>query len=345
LYTSGTTGRSKGAMLTHGNLASNAVTLHRHWQFRPGDVLLHALPIFHVHGLFVALHCAFLNGSTVIFQSGFDVDAIIERLPEATVFMGVPTFYTRLLAEPRFRRELCANMRVFIAGSAPLTAETFTAFLARTGQAILERYGMSEAGMIASNPYDGERRPGTVGAPLPGVTLRIADQNGSAVPGGEVGSIEISGPNVFRGYWEKPEKTAAEFTDDGFFITGDLGFIDADGYLHIVGRSRDMVISGGYNVYPREVEAVLDELDGIQESAVIGVPHADYGEAVVAAVVAEASAQPELGEATMIARLKPLLASYKVPKRIVVMAELPRNAMGKVQKNLLRERLSSLFEG
>ena len=342
LYTSGTTGRSKGAMLSHENLASNAQALHRCWRFEDGDVLLHALPIFHVHGLFVALHCAFLNASTTIFLPRFDVDAILRRLPDASVFMGVPTFYTRLLAEPRVDAERAGGLRLFIAGSAPLLPDTFAAFRERTGHRILERYGMSEAGMIASNPYAGERRPGTVGQPLPGVELRVAGRGGEVLPAGEVGSVEVRGPNVFRGYWEMPDKTAEDFTADGFFVTGDLGRIDAEGYLQIVGRSKDMVISGGYNVYPSEVEAVLDEVDGIKESAVIGVPHADFGEAVVATVVAEPGAT--IDEAGMIAGLKPLLAAYKVPKRIVTVEALPRNAMGKVQKKLLREQLAALFQ-
>ena len=341
LYTSGTTGRSKGAMLTHGNLASNALTLHALWRFEPGDVLLHALPIFHVHGLFVALHCAMLNASRVIFQNGFDADAIVARLPDATVLMGVPTFYTRLLDHPGFSREICANMRLFISGSAPLLPETFARFEQVTGQRILERYGMSEAGMITSNPYDGQRIAGTVGFALPGVQLRVADEAGRALAPGEVGVLEITGPNVFAGYWQMPEKTASEFRDDGWFITGDLAVMDDEGRVSIVGRARDLVISGGFNVYPKEVETEIDALDGVRESAVIGVPHPDFGEAVVAVVVPEGDRVPD-AQAIRDA-LGGRLAKFKQPKRVAFRDELPRNTMGKVQKNILREELADSF--
>ena len=329
IYTSGTTGRSKGAMVTHGNLASNALTLHQFWRFRPGDVLLHALPLFHVHGLFVALHTALLNASRILLQSKFDAAQVLRALPRSTVFMGVPTMYVRLLAESGLTRELCSRMRLFVSGSAPLSVETFSAFRERTGHAILERYGMSEAGMITSNPYEGERRAGTVGQPLPGIDVRVA---------GDPGGIEIRGPNVFAGYWRMPEKTREEFTADDWFRTGDVGRFSGDGYLSIVGRAKDLVISGGYNVYPKEVELVLDELPEVEESAVIGVPHPDFGEAVTAVVVPKKGAT--LTEAAVIAHVKGRLAGFKVPKRVHLVAELPRNAMGKVQKNVLRSRYS-----
>ncbi|MBK6862729.1 MAG: malonyl-CoA synthase [Ideonella sp.] len=346
LYTSGTTGRSKGAMLSHGNLLSNALTLKDYWDWQPGDVLIHALPIFHVHGLFVASHGALLNGSRMIWFSKFDAKAVIARLPEATVFMGVPTLYVRLLGEPALTREACRHMRVFISGSAPLLIETFNAFRERTGHTILERYGMSETTMLTSNPCraaDGERRGGTVGKPLPGVGLRVRGDKGQPLPAGEIGAIEVSGPNVFKGYWRMPEKTADEFTTDLWFKTGDVGLVDADGYVTIVGRSKDLVISGGYNVYPAEIEGVLNELPGVAESAVVGVPHPDFGEAVVAVVVPRPGAALD-GDA-MIGQLKSRIANFKVPKRLFVVAELPRNAMGKVQKNLLREQHKGLFGG
>jgi malonyl-CoA/methylmalonyl-CoA synthetase len=330
LYTSGTTGRSKGAMITHGNLASNAETLVKLWGFHDGDVLLHALPIFHVHGLYVALNTSFLNASEMIWFDRFDAGAVIAALPRATLMMGVPTFYTRLLADPGFTRETSCNMRLFISGSAPLLAETHREFFARTGHAILERYGMTETGMIASNPYDGERIAGTVGFALPGVDVRIA---GSGV-------IEVKGPNVFRGYWRMPEKTAEDFTADGYFITGDVGTMDARGRLAIVGRAKDVIISGGFNIYPKEIEGELDAIDGVVESAVIGVPHADFGEAVVAVVTARKKLPPER---EMIAGLATRLARFKVPKRIHVVDELPRNAMGKVQKAELRRRYAGSF--
>ena len=345
LYTSGTTGRSKGAMLSHGNLLSNALTLKAYWDWQPGDVLIHALPIFHVHGLFVASHGALLNGSPTIWFSKFDPKAVVARLPEATVFMGVPTLYVRLLGEPGLTREACRHMRLFISGSAPLLIETFNAFRERTGHTILERYGMSETTMLTSNPCraeDGERRGGTVGRPLPGVGLRVHGDKGQPLPAGEIGAIEVSGPNVFKGYWRMPEKTADEFTTDLWFRTGDVGFVDADGYVTIVGRSKDLVISGGYNVYPAEVEGVINEMAGVAESAVVGVPHPDFGEAVVAVVVARPGAA--LDADAMIAALKQRIANFKVPKRVFVVAELPRNAMGKVQKNLLRDEHKGLFD-
>ena len=342
LYTSGTTGRSKGAMLSHGNLSSNAAALHRIWGFRAGDVLLHALPLFHVHGLFVASNTALLNGSKIILLPRFDPAEVIRRLPEASVFMGVPTFYTRLLAEPHFDRAACGNVRLFISGSAPLLEETFHAFRARSDHTILERYGMTEAGMITSNPLDGERRAGTVGFPLPDVQLRICQEDGGALPDGEIGVLEFKGPNLFKGYWRNPEKTAEEFRTDGFFISGDLARIGEDGYVQIVGRAKDLIISGGYNVYPKEIEQALDALEGVAESAVIGLPHPDFGEAVAAVVVPDAGAAPE--EAAVIARLKTELAGFKVPKRVFLTEALPRNAMGKVQKNQLREAYGATFE-
>ena len=344
LYTSGTTGRSKGAMLSHGNLLSNALTLKRYWGWTKGDVLIHALPIFHVHGLFVASHGALLNGSKMIWFGKFDPKAVVARLPEATVFMGVPTLYVRLLAEPSFTREACHGMRLFISGSAPLLIETFNAFRERSGHTILERYGMSETLMLTSNPYDpkdGERRGGTVGFPLPGVDLRVTDDRGQACAAGEIGGIEVRGPNVFHGYWRMPEKTKEEFTADGWFRTGDVGTIDERGYVSIVGRSKDLIITGGYNVYPAEVESTLNEMAGVAESAVIGVPHPDFGEGVVAVVVAKPGARPDAGD--LITALKAKIANFKVPKQLFVVDELPRNTMGKVQKNLLREQHKRLF--
>jgi len=342
LYTSGTTGRSKGAMLTHGNLLSNARALVETWRFGPGDVLLHALPIFHAHGLFVACNVMLLSGGSMIFLPKFDRDAVLAALPEATTMMGVPTFYTRLLAAPEFDRDRCAHMRLFTSGSAPLLAETHRAFEARTGHRILERYGMTETGMNTSNPYEGERRPGSVGPPLPGVELRVTDpESGAVLPQGEIGMIEVRGPNVFAGYWGLPEKTAEEMRDDGFFITGDLGRIDEDGYVHIVGREKDLIISGGYNVYPKEVEQVLDQQPGVAESAVVGVPHPDFGEAVLGVVVPEAGAALDAEATLRSAALQ--LATYKRPKRLVTLDELPRNTMGKVQKAQLRSRYGDLF--
>jgi len=346
LYTSGTTGRSKGAMLSHGNLLSNARVLKRYWGWRPGDVLIHALPIFHVHGLFVASHGALLNGSKMIWFSRFEPKAVIARLPEATVFMGVPTLYVRLLHEAALTRAACAHMRLFVSGSAPLLLETFDAFRDRSGHTLLERYGMSETVMLTSNPYDpkdGERRGGTVGFPLPGVGVRVIDDAGAPCPAGEIGNLQVRGPNVFKGYWRMPEKTAEEFTADGWFKTGDVGRIDAHGYVTIAGRSKDLIISGGYNVYPAEIEGTLNDLAGVAESAVIGVPHPDFGEAVVAVVVARAGSTPDA--AALIDELKSKIANFKVPKRVFVVTELPRNTMGKVQKNLLREQHQGLFAG
>ena len=331
IYTSGTTGRSKGAMVTHGNLTSNAQVLCDAWRIASSDTLIHALPIFHIHGLFVALNTILLSGAKLIFQRKFDATAVLAALPHASMLMGVPTFYTRLLAEPGFTREACKTMRLFVSGSAPLLLDTFNEFRARTGHTILERYGMSEAGMICSNPFEGERRGGTVGRPLPGVALRI--------DGGDTGGIEIQGANVFSGYWRMPEKTQEEFTADGYFKTGDIGSIDKDGYVSIVGRAKDLIISGGFNVYPKEIELVIDAMPGIAESAVIGLPHADFGEAVTAVIVRSIDGAT-LSEADVIARVKIELANFKVPKRVHFVDELPRNTMGKVQKNILRERFS-----
>ncbi len=336
LYTSGTTGRSKGAMLSHDNLASNAQVLKHYWRWRRGDVLLHALPIFHVHGLFVASHGALLAGCKMIWMAKFDPREVVRQLPRATVFMGVPTMYVRLLDEPAFDAQACRTMRLFISGSAPLLPDTFRQFEQRTGTRILERYGMSETVMLTSNPYDGNRVAGTVGLPLPGVEVRVVDEHGRPCAEGEIGAIQVRGPNVFSGYWRMPEKTREEFTEDRFFRTGDMGKWDANGYLSIVGRGKDLIITGGYNVYPKEIESYLDELPGVFESAVIGVPHRDFGEAVTAVVVPKPGAT--LDEAQLIAALKGRIANFKVPKRVHVVPELPRNQMGKVQKNLLRER-------
>jgi malonyl-CoA/methylmalonyl-CoA synthetase len=335
LYTSGTTGRSKGAMLTHGNLQSNAETLSAAWHFSPNDVLLHALPIFHTHGLFVATNVTLTAGASMIFLPRFDAKTLISHMKQATVLMGVPTFYTRLLNEPAFTREIAAPMRLFISGSAPLAADTHKDFWARTGHEILERYGMTETNMNTSNPYDGPRIPGSVGRPLPGVELRIAD----AIDG--IGMIELRGPNIFKGYWRNPEKTAEDFTNDGFFITGDIGHIDANGYVYIDGRAKDLIISGGFNIYPAEIEAALDEIPGIAESAVIGLPHPDFGEAVIAVVQAR---DKNLTKKNIIAALTDKLARYKQPKHIIFVPELPRNAMGKIQKKSLRETYAALFK-
>lgn len=341
LYTSGTTGRSKGAMLTHKNLTSNALTLHRYWGFREDDVLLHTLPLFHVHGLFVALNTILLNGGRMIFHTKFDAAQVVRALPRATVFMGVPTYYTRLLAEPTFTADCCAHMRLFVSGSAPLLPETFAAFKSHTGHTILERYGMTETGMICSNPLHAERRGGTVGFPLPEVDVRVVRDEGSVAAANEIGHIQVRGPNVLAGYWQMPEKTREEFTEDGFFKTGDMGMFSADGYLSIVGRSKDLVICGGYNVYPKEIELLIDSFDSVVESAVVGVPHPDFGEAVVAVVVAKKDASRD--EAVMISVLKSQLANFKVPKRVFFVDDLPRNAMGKVQKNVLREHYGKIF--
>jgi malonyl-CoA/methylmalonyl-CoA synthetase len=335
LYTSGTTGRSKGAMLTHENLASNARVLHDCWRWRQDDVLLHALPLFHVHGLFVASHGALFSGSKTIFLPRLDAADVLKHLPRSTVFMGVPTYYVRLLGESSLDRMACAGMRLFVSGSAPLLTDTFKEFAEKTGHVILERYGMSETTMLVSNPYDGERRAGTVGLPLPGVSVRVVKSDGTECGTGEIGDIQVKGPNVFKGYWGMPEKTADEFTPDGFFRTGDVGKFDADGYLSIVGRSKDLIISGGYNVYPKEIESFIDEIGDVVESAVIGMPHPDFGEAVTAVVIARPDSP--LSEIDVITALKTKIANFKVPKRVFFLRELPRNAMGKVQKNVLRE--------
>ena len=344
LYTSGTTGQPKGAMLTHANLFSNAQVLHAAWGFREGDVLLHMLPIFHTHGLFVACHTSLLNGSPMIFCPRFDAAEACRLLSRATVFMGVPTFYVRLLREAGIGKKQCANVRLFVSGSAPLLEQTFEEFRERTGHIILERYGMTECGMSTSNPLDGERRAGTVGVPLPGVDLRIAGEDGALASPGEVGEIEFKGPNVFSGYWRMPEKTAEEFTADGYFRSGDLGRIGEDGYIAIVGRGKDLVISGGFNVYPTEVELLIDKLDGVMESAVVGLPHPDFGEQVTAVVVREPGTT-EPGQQSVIDVLKTDLAGYKVPKQVFFVSELPRNSMGKVQKSILREQLAQRRTG
>jgi malonyl-CoA/methylmalonyl-CoA synthetase len=342
LYTSGTTGRSKGAMLSHGNLASNALALCALWDFQREDVLLHALPIFHAHGLFVAIHTTLLAGARMLFLPRFEVDTVIRLLPRATVLMGVPTFYTRLLSHPELMPERCARMRLFISGSAPLLAETHRRFRERTGHAILERYGMTETLMNTSNPLHGERLPGSVGHPLPGVEIRVADAEGHVLRAGEIGVLEVRGPNVFSGYWRMPEKTRADFRADGFFVTGDVGRIDERGYVHIVGRAKELIISGGLNVYPKEIEGVIERIDGVIESAVVGVPHPDFGEAVIAVVKRDAG-RDDVTEDTVLRAAKADLAAYKAPKRIFFAEELPRNAMGKVQKNLLQERYRGTF--
>jgi len=342
LYSSGTTGRSKGAMLTQDNLLSNARTLVSEWRFTSDDVLLHALPIFHTHGLFVATNVTLAAGSSMVFMPKFDLDQIIASMPEATTMMGVPTFYTRLLDDERFTKDLAAHMRLFVSGSAPLLAETHSQFEERTGHRILERYGMTETNMNTSNPYDGERRAGTVGFPLPGVELKITNPDtGASLATGEVGQIEVRGPNIFKGYWQMPEKTAAELRQDGFFLTGDLGKIDDDGYVHIVGRNKDLIISGGYNIYPKEIELVLDDQPGVLESAVVGVPHPDFGETVLGVIVPEKGATPDTD--AMMEAVHHSLARFKHPRKLVVLAELPRNTMGKVQKNILREQFQDMF--
>ncbi|WP_020593478.1 malonate--CoA ligase [Kiloniella laminariae] len=337
LYTSGTTGRSKGAMLTHENLASNATVLHSYWGWNSQDILLHALPIFHVHGLFVAIHCVLMNGSAMWFCPKFDAREVIDLLPRSTVLMGVPTFYTRLLEQDDFTKTSCQNMRLFISGSAPLLEDTFVRFEQRTGMTILERYGMTEAGMITSNPLEGERIAGTVGFPLPGVSARLAK---TTAPG-ETGVLEIRGPNVFKGYWNMPEKTAEEFTDDGYFITGDIASLADDQRISIVGRAKDLIITGGYNVYPKEIELLIDAIEGVRESAVIAAPHPDLGEAVVAVVVTRED--HSLTEKTVLQSLEGQLARFKCPKKILFYKDLPRNTMGKVQKALLRSECSLLF--
>ena len=339
LYTSGTTGRSKGAMLSHGNLAANIKVLHEVWHWQAGDVLLHALPLFHIHGLFVAAHGALMNGSKMIFLSKFDSASVIHHLPRSTIFMGVPTYYVRLLSDPQFDRSTCEKVRLFVSGSAPLLTETFDDFKQRTGHTILERYGMSETGMLTSNPYEGNRKAGTVGPALPDVSVRIVTTQGTHCAVDEIGDIQVKGPNVFQGYWQMPEKTAEEFTSDRYFKTGDVGRMDNEGYISIVGRSKDLIISGGYNVYPKEIESVIDELPGVLESAVIGIAHPDFGEAVTAVIVPRDGYK--LSETDIIAVLKEKIANFKVPKHVHVVEELPRNTMGKVQKNLLREKFSA----
>ena len=344
LYTSGTTGRSKGAMLTHGNLGSNALTLRDYWRFTSADVLLHALPIYHTHGLFVACNVTFISDASMIFCPRFDPDEIMKLLPRATALMGVPTFYTRLLKQPGLTKEATAHVRLFVSGSAPLLAETHREWRDKTGHAILERYGMTETGMNTSNPFEGERIAGTVGLPLPEVEIRVADpETGEELAEGEVGMIEVRGPNVFKGYWRMPEKTEAEIRPDGFFITGDLGKVDEAGYVHIVGRGKDLIITGGFNVYPKEVETEIDLLPGVLESAVIGIPHPDFGEGVTAVIVRDKGA--ELDEAAVHAALEGRLAKFKLPKRVLFVADLPRNTMGKVQKNVLRQENGGLYGG
>ncbi len=341
LYTSGTTGRSKGAMLTHGNLISNAEALKQVWQYSDKDVLLHALPIFHTHGLFVATNVSLVSGAGMILLPKFDLDAIFRALPDATVMMGVPTFYTRLLQDRRLNADVTRHVRLFISGSAPLLAETHRQWRDRTGHAILERYGMTETNMNTSNPCEGARVPGSVGLPLPGVELRIAGEDGAPVAQGEIGMIEVRGPNVFKGYWRMPEKTAAEFRADGFFKTGDLGTIDGNGYVHIVGRGKDLIISGGLNVYPKEIESLIDELPGVVESAVVGLPHGDFGEGVTAFIVTGKDAR--LSEKDVLNALGDRLARFKHPKRVIFLDQLPRNTMGKVQKSLMRETFKDLY--
>ena len=342
LYTSGTTGRSKGAMLTHANLLSNAETLAAYWHFTSEDVLLHALPIFHTHGLFVASNVSLLTGGSMIFLPSFDAKTVLREMARATVMMGVPTFYTRLLDQAEFDAKSAGHVRLFVSGSAPLLADTHAAFFARSGHRILERYGMTETNMNTSNPYTGERRAGTVGFPLPDVALKITE-NGTEVVQGAVGMVEVRGPNVFAGYWQMPEKTAEDLRADGWFLTGDLGRIDVDGYVQIVGRLKDMVISGGFNIYPKEVELLLDAIPGVAESAVIGLPHPDFGEAVFA--VLAATPGQVLDVDLVLETLHPQLARFKHPKAAVVVADLPRNAMGKVQKNVLREEYGGWFGG
>ena len=342
LYTSGTTGRSKGAMLTHDNLASNSLTLVDYWRFTDKDVLIHALPIYHTHGLFVASNVTLFARGSMIFLPKLDPDLIIKLMERATVLMGVPTFYTRLLQNPALNKETTRHMRLFVSGSAPLLAETHREWFARTGHAVLERYGMTETNMNTSNPYDGERVPGAVGYPLPGISLRVTDpETGKELARDEIGMIEVKGPNVFKGYWRMPEKTRSEFRDDGFFITGDLGKIDATGYVHILGRGKDLVISGGFNVYPKEIESEIDAMPGVIESAVIGVPHADFGEGVTAVVVCTRDARVD--EASVLQALDGRLAKFKMPKRVFIVDELPRNAMGKVQKNILRDTYAKIY--
>jgi len=341
LYSSGTTGIPKGAMLSHGNLSANTATLVDYWGFSSADTLLHALPIYHAHGLFVGLGCVLMSGASMRFLPQFNPADVLAALPHSTVMMGVPTFYIRLLKEQRFNKDACVNMRLFISGSAPLLATTFAELEERTGHTVLERYGMTETSMNASNPLEGERRPGSVGLALPDVSLRVVDNDENELAAGEIGNLQVHGPNVFSGYWRMREKTAEEFTGDGYFRTGDQASIESDGYISIVGRTKDLVISGGMNVYPREVEAVLDALPEVSESAVIGTPHPDYGEGVIAVVVA--NADTDIKGPELIDQLRPRMAAYKLPKQVFMVAELPRNSMGKVQKTLLREQYGDIF--
>jgi malonyl-CoA/methylmalonyl-CoA synthetase len=342
LYTSGTTGRSKGAMLSHDNLASNSRSLVGYWRFTTKDILIHALPIYHTHGLFVASNVTLFARASMIFLPKFDPDLVIRLMGRATVLMGVPTFYTRLLQNPALSKETTSHMRLFISGSAPLLADTHREWAARTGHAVLERYGMTETNMNTSNPYDGERVPGAVGHPLPGVSVRVTDpETGEEIARDSIGMIEVRGPNVFKGYWRMPEKTKSEFRDDGFFITGDLGKIDDKGYVHILGRGKDLVISGGFNVYPKEIESEIDAMPGVLESAVIGVPHADFGEGVTAVVVCHPDAG--VSETSILKGLDGRLAKFKMPKRVFIVDELPRNTMGKVQKNVLRDMYEDIY--
>ncbi|MCP1911585.1 malonyl-CoA/methylmalonyl-CoA synthetase [Bradyrhizobium elkanii] len=342
LYTSGTTGRSKGAMLSHDNLASNSYSLVDYWRFTDKDVLIHALPIYHTHGLFVASNVTLFARASMIFLPKFDPDVIIKLMARATVMMGVPTFYTRLLQNPGLNKDATGHMRLFISGSAPLLADTHREWSDRTGHAVLERYGMTETNMNTSNPYDGDRVPGAVGFALPGVSVRVTDpETGKELARETIGMIEVKGPNVFQGYWRMPEKTKAEFRADGFFITGDLGKIDDKGYVHILGRGKDLVISGGFNVYPKEIESEIDAMPGVIESAVIGVPHADFGEGVTAVLVCAKGA--DVSEAAVLKALDGRLAKFKMPKRVFVVEELPRNAMGKVQKNILRDTYKNIY--
>jgi len=342
LYSSGTTGVPKGAKLSHGNLAANTLTLVDSWGFSADDVLLHALPVYHAHGLFVAVGCVLMSGGSMLFIPKFGQDAVITGLPSCTVMMGVPTFYTRLLADPRFDADVTTNMRLFISGSAPLLPETFADFEARTGQRILERYGMTETSMNASNLLDGERRPGSVGPALPGVELRVVNDNDDELPRGKIGNLQVRGPNVFSGYWRTGNEAMNEFTEDGYFRTGDLAMIEEDGYITIVGRNKDMIITGGLNVYPREVESLLDGLPEVAESAVVGVPHPDFGEGVIAVVVP--STKSDTPRVELLTRLRDRMANYKLPKQVFAVDALPRNAMGKVQKNLLRETYANTFQ-
>lgn len=341
LYSSGTTGVPKGIMLTHKNLLSNGMTLVEYWGFTDKDILLHALPIFHVHGLFVALSCVFLSGASMRWLAGFQLDQVLAEIPHSTCMMGVPTYYTRLLSSDVLNKELVSNIRLFVSGSAPLLEETFNEFEARTGHRILERYGMSETNMNTSNPLVGERKAGTVGPALPGVEIRVVDDKNVSLAKGEIGNIQVRGPNVFKGYWKLPEKTAEDFTEDGFFNTGDKGRIDDNDYVAIVGRAKDMVITGGLNVYPKELELIIDDLPGVKESAVIGIPHSDFGEAVIAVIVPQSGMKPD--EKVIIQTLKDQVSSFKVPKAVVTIDELPRNTMGKVQKNILRQNYANLL--